>query len=236
MLLIAGLIALRNRPLATMIASLVFITSIVVGLMGAFFHLRRAILPTAPIGELVSVPLLVWAPPILGPFTFALVGLVGLSAAWVEDPTDSGILVFLRGKRLSLPFSKTRAFLFMVGLGSLATVISSVLDHARTDFSNPWLWVPTAVGVFATVVAVGLGMIDKPIRSDVFTFVVAMLLMMLVGVIGLGLHVREDLTSQGTILAERFLRGAPFLAPLLFADMGAFGLAALLDPTEEKLL
>jgi hypothetical protein len=124
----------------------------------------------------------------------------------------------------------------MVGLGSLATVISSVLDHARTDFSNPWLWVPTAVGVFATVVAVGLGMIDKPIRSDVFTFVVAMLLMMLVGVIGLGLHVREDLTSQGTILAERFLRGAPFLAPLLFADMGAFGLAALLDPTEEKLL
>ena len=236
LLLIAGLIALRNRPLATMIASLVFITSIVVGLMGAFFHLRRAILPTAPIGELVSVPLLVWAPPILGPFTFALVGLVGLSAAWVEDPTDSGILVFLRGKRLSLPFSKTRAFLFMVGLGSLATVISSVLDHARTDFSNPWLWVPTAVGVFATVVAVGLGMIDKPIRSDVFTFVVAMLLMMLVGVIGLGLHVREDLTSQGTILAERFLRGAPFLAPLLFADMGAFGLAALLDPTEEKLL
>jgi hypothetical protein len=234
LLLIAGLIALRNRPLATVIASLVFVTSIVVGLLGAFFHLRRAILPTAPIGELVSVPLLVWAPPILGPFTFALVGLVGLSAAWVEDPTDSGTLVFLRGRRLSLPLSKTRAFLFMVGLGSLATVISSVLDHARTDFSNPWLWVPTAVGIFATVVAVGLGMIDKPIRGDVLTFVVAMSLMMLVGVMGLGLHVLEDLTSQGAIVSERFVRGAPFLAPLLFADMGAFGLAAILDPTEEE--
>jgi hypothetical protein len=234
LLLIAGLIALRNRTLATIIASLVFIASIVVGLMGAFFHLRRAILPTAPIGELVSVPLLVWAPPILGPFTFALVGLVGLSAAWVEEPTDSGTLQFLRGWRLSLPLSKTRAFLFMVGLGSLATVISSVLDHARTDFSNPWLWVPTAVGVFATVVAVGLGTIDKPIRSDVFTFVFAMLLMILVGVIGLGLHVREDLTSQGSIVIERFVRGAPFLAPLLFADMGVFGLAALLDPAEEN--
>jgi hypothetical protein len=234
LLLVAGLIALRNRPLATVIASLVFIASIVVGFMGAFFHLRRAILPTAPIGDLVSVPLLVWAPPILGPFTFALVGLVGLSAAWVEDPADSGRLVFLRGRRLSLPFSKTRAFLFMVGLGSLATVISSVLDHARTDFSNPWLWLPTAVGVFATVVAVGLGVIDKPIRGDVLTFILAMLLMMLVGGLGLWLHVREDLTSEGVIVGERFVRGAPFLAPLLFADMGVFGMAALLDPTEEK--
>lgn len=234
LLLVVGLVALRNRPLATVIASLVFIASIVVGLMGAFFHLRRAILPTAPIGDLVSVPLLVWAPPILGPFTFALVGLVGLSAAWVEDPTDSGRLVILRGRKLSLPFSKTRAFLLMVGLGSLATVISSVLDHARTDFSNPWLWLPTAVGVFATAIAVGLGVIDKPIRGDVLTLIFGMLLMMLVGVLGLWLHVREDLTSEGVIVGERFVRGAPFLAPLLFADMGVFGLAALLDPSEEK--
>jgi hypothetical protein len=235
LLLVAGLIAQKKRPLATVIASLVFISSIVVGVMGAFFHLRRALLPTAPIGELVSVPLLVWAPPILGPFTFALVGLMGLSAAWIEDPPDSGILALLKGKRLSLPLSKTRALLFMVGLGSLATVISSVLDHARTDFSNPWLWVPTAVGVFATVVAVGLGAIDMPNRGDVLTYVFAMLLMMLVGVIGLGLHVREDLTSQGVVVAERFLRGAPFLAPLLFADMGVLGLAVLLDPTEKKI-
>lgn len=235
LLLVAGLIAQKKRSLATVIASLVFISSIVVGVMGAFFHLRRALLPTAPIGELVSVPLLVWAPPILGPFTFALVGLMGLSAAWIEDPPDSGILALLKGKRLSLPLSKTRALLFMVGLGSLATVISSVLDHARTDFSNPWLWVPTAVGVFATVVAVGLGAIDLPNRGDVLTYVFAMLLMMLVGVIGLGLHVREDLTSQGVVVAERFLRGAPFLAPLLFADIGALGLAVLLDPTEKLI-
>jgi hypothetical protein len=53
-------------------------------------------------------------------------------------------------------------------------------------------------------------------------------------VLGLWLHVREDLTSEGVIVGERFVRGAPFLAPLLFADMGLFGLAALLDPTEEK--
>jgi hypothetical protein len=233
-LLVAGLMALRNRRLATVLASLVFIASIAVGLLGAFFHLRRAILPTAPLGELVSVPLLVWAPPILGPFTFALVGLVGLSAAWVEDPTDSGTLVFLKGSRLKLPLSKTRAFLLMVALGCLATVISSVLDHARTDFSNPWLWVPTGVGIFATVVGVGLGVINKPNRGDVLTFSLAMVLMILAGLTGFGLHVRADITNQGTILTERFLRGAPFLAPLLFSDMGVFGLAAMLEPREDS--
>lgn len=37
-------------------------------------------------------------------------------------------------------------------LGALATMVSSVLDHARTGFVNPWLWLLTAVGVFGTVV------------------------------------------------------------------------------------
>ncbi|MEW5868276.1 MAG: hypothetical protein AB1894_03305 [Chloroflexota bacterium] len=71
-------------------------------------------------------------------------------------------------------------------MAALATVISSVLDHARTDFSNPWLWVPTAVGVFTTAVAVMAGATE------------------------------------------------PFLAPLLFADIGGIGLIALLDPVERR--
>jgi hypothetical protein len=36
-------------------------------------------------------------------------------------------------------------------------------------------------------------------------------------------------------MAELFIRGAPFLAPLLFANMGALGLIALLDPRSEGL-
>ena len=160
LLLLAGLLALRNRPLATVSASIVFLASIVVGLLGAYFHLMRAILPAAPPGERFSVPLLVWAPPILGPLTFALVGLLGMSSAWIEDPPDSGTLRLLGGRRIHLPYSKTRAYFFMVGMGALATVISSVLDHARTNFTNPWLWLPTAIGVFGTVVAVTMGFLD----------------------------------------------------------------------------
>jgi hypothetical protein len=231
-LLLAGLLARRNRPLATTIATIVFLASIIVGLLGAYFHLVRAIRPAASLGNVVSIPLLIWAPPVLGPLTFALVGLLGISAAWVEDPPDSGSLVLPRGRHLQLPYNKTRAYFFIAGLGALATVISSVLDHARTDFSNPWLWFATAVGVFTTVVAVYLGAVDHPGRTDYFTYLVAMLLMILTGVLGLTLHVAQDLTTQGVFVLERFLRVAPPLAPLLFADMGVIGLIALLNPVE----
>lgn len=233
LLLAAGLLAQRRRFLATVIASVVFLTSIVIGLLGAFFHVVRAILPFAPAGAQVSVPLLVWAPPVLGPLTFSLVGLLGLSAAWKEVPPDSGRLQLTRTTHIRLPYSKTQAYFFMIGMGSLATVISSVLDHARTDFENPWLWLPTAVGVFATVVAAVLGARKTPSRLDLYTYIAAMLLMMLVGVLGSYLHILQNLTFSGTILGERFIRGAPPLAPLLFADIGTLGLIVLLDPRED---
>jgi hypothetical protein len=55
--------------------------------------------------------------------------------------------------------------------------------------------------------------------------------LILVGVVGSTLHVLDNLTSMGEIVGERFLRGAPFLAPLLFANMGTLGLIVLLDPS-----
>jgi len=232
LLFLAGILAIRKRSLAAVMASLIYIASIVVGLLGAYFHFVRAILPFAPAGERISVPLFVWAPPILGPLTFALVGLMGISAVWLEQPPDSGRLVLLGGRKFSLPYSKTRAFFFMVGLGSLATVISSVLDHARTNFENPWLWLPTGIGVFGTVVALALGIIEKPQRSDLLTYVLAMGLLVLVGMLGVTLHILRNLSMENAIVVERFLRGAPFLAPMLFSDMGTLGLVMLLDPKE----
>jgi len=234
LLVLAGLLAIKKRSLAALIASLIYLASIAVGLLGISFHLARAILPQAPLGEMVSVPLVVWAPPILGPLTFALVGWMGLSAVWLEEPPDSGRLTLPGGRHLTLPYSKTNAFFFMVGLGSLATVMSSVLDHARTNFENPWLWLPTSIGIFGTVVALVLGVISSPRRSDLLTFVVAMLLLVLVGMLGVVLHILRNLGLENAIVVERFLRGAPFLAPMLFSDMGALGLVILLDPNEKR--
>jgi len=234
-LLIAGVIALKQRPTATVLATLVLLGSIVVGLLGAYFHLQRAALPAGPEGERLTVRLLVWGPPVLGPLMFAMTGLLGISAAWVEDPPDSGRLRLLFGRTLQLPLPKTRAYFLIVSLGSLATVLSAVLDHARTGFENPWLWIPTVVGIFATVVAATMGAIERPTRSDLWTYTVAMLLMVVTGLIGAVLHVDDNLTSQGVFVAERFIRGAPFLAPLLFTNLGSLGLFVLLDPRSETL-
>jgi hypothetical protein len=50
--------------------------------------------------------------------------------------------------------------------------------------------------------------------------------------IGAALHLRANLTAQGIVVVERFLRGAPVLAPFLFANVGLLGLLVLFDPTE----
>lgn len=232
LLLLAGLIALRRRSLATVIATLTLLASIIVGLLGAYLHLQRGLLPSAPPGQRISIDLLVWAPPILGPLIFSLVGILGISAAWIEDPPDSGSLILLGGRRIQLPYPKTQAYFYIVSMAALATVISSVLDHARLNFTDPWLWLPAVAGIFGTVAAAMLGAIDRPTRPDLITYTAAMLLLIVVGMIGAVLHVKADLIAQGTIVLERFLRGAPVLAPLLFSNVGLLGLIVLLDPTE----
>lgn len=232
LLLVAGAIALKNRKVAVILANVVLVSSIIVGLMGAYFHLVRGIMPSAPLGQKVTINLLVWAPPVIGPLMFSLVGWMGMSASWIEDPPDSGRLKWMGERSLPLPFSKTRGYLVMICLGILATLISSVLDHARTDFRNPWLWLPTAVGVFAAIVSFVLVTFKEIEKQDVVVYMVAMILLIIVGLIGLFLHIGQNITTEGLVIQERFIRGAPFLAPTLYANMGLLGLLVLLDPSE----
>lgn len=234
LLIIAGVIAIRRRGLATTLANIVFIGSLIVGLLGAYFHIIRAIQPDAPLGSQVNIDLLVWAPPILGPLTFALVALVGISAAWIEDPADSGRLRVGR-RYLQLPYSKTRAYLLLISLGSLATLISSVFDHARAEFVNPWLWIPTGIAILATVIPAIIAADDNPPSAgEVWLFISAMVLMIAVGLLGVWFHVDTNLIAEGTFVGERFLRGAPFMAPLLYCNMGMLGLLILMDPREKQ--
>jgi hypothetical protein len=232
LLIIAGLIARRDRPAATVIATLTFLGSILVGLLGTYFHLRRAIIPAGPVGDRVSLDLLIWAPPIIAPLMFALIGVLGISAVWLEEPVDSGVLTLLRGRRLHMPYSKTRAFFFWTGLAMLATIISSVLDHARAGFQNPWLWIPTVVGILATVVTAFMGFLDRPGRADLGIYLASLLLMIIMGPVGAVLHIQADLTAGGQVVIERLIRGAPIMAPLLFSNMGVLGLIVLMDPAE----
>lgn len=233
-LVIAGLISLRRRTLAIWLAFITLGASIVVGLAGAYFHVERAIPPNGLGGAFgIAVALFVFAPPVVGPLTYSLLGVLGAIAAVIEDPLDSGRMVIPGIFSWRVPFSKTQQYAIWVGLGTLATLLSSVLDHGRFNFENLWVWLPTVVGVFATVATITWGMLKEPSRGDTAVYVAAQVAMILVGVIGLLLHVETDLTTRNIIVPERFLRGAPFLAPMLFADMGALALLVLY-PFREK--
>jgi hypothetical protein len=233
-LVIAGVIALRKRFLANVIGTVIFFLSSLVGALGSYFHLHRALLVDAPAGQQFTTSVLLLAPPLLGPLTFILVALIGISAAWQEDPIDSGSLILWDQRRLVMPLSKTRAYFMMAALFILATLLNSVLDHARTNFANPWLWLPTFSGVFTVAVTTAMGALRRLDRSDLVTYMAAMLLLTVIGTIGAVLHLERNLTELGTILGERFLKGAPMFAPLLFANMGLLGLIILLDPVAKE--
>lgn len=234
LLLVAGLIALRNRSLASILATLVLLGSIVVGALGSYFHLSRTLLLEAPTGARPVFDALVWAPPFLGPLFFALVGVLGISAAWIESPPNSGRLLLPGNRSAQMPYSKTRAYFLIVSLFILAATVSSVLDHARVNLENPWVWLPTIGGVFAVVVAVTMGVIARPSRGDIAVYVATMLLLMAIGLIGFVLHINTSLIPRGTIVVERFIRGSPLLGPLLFANVSLLGLLVLLEPREGR--
>jgi hypothetical protein len=234
LLLVVGVISLRRRTMAIVLASAVFAVSLVIGLVGAYFHVDRAIPPNGlqEYGRTLSI--FIFAPPIVGPLTFSLVAVLGLIAAVYEDPPGSGRMVIPGLFSWQVPFSKTQQYLIWIGLGILATLISSVLDHGRVNFEDPKVWIPTVTGVFAATASITLGLLDRPSRGDYIVYALSMVALIIVGVLGFVYHVQTDLTSRGDIVMERFLRGAPFLAPLLFADMAGLGLVVLW-PVEDRI-
>ncbi len=238
-LLIAGLVALWRRPPAAVLATLVFVSSVIVGLLGIWFHLLRAALPAGPITYRLTTRLLVWGPPFLGPLMFVLVALFGISAVWREDPPDSGRLQLLGTLKARLPLRKIDVYFLLVGSTAMVATISAVLDHARTGWGNANLWIPTAVGILVSILCFTMALIRDPRWTDLLVYAGAMVIMLLVGLLGVWFHFQDNVTSRGLIVAERFIRGAPIMAPLLYANVGLFGLAVLLNPrtqVEEKTL
>lgn len=205
------------------------------GISRCLFSSPRAALPFAPAGERLTLDLLIWAPPVLGPMAFAMVGILGISAAWIEDPPGSGTLILFGSQRLHLPYSKTRAYFFIVGMGMVAALVSSVLDHARTGYLSGWVWLATAIGIFGMVTPVVMGATSQPTRLDLYTYITAMLLLVVAGPIGAWFHIQSNLIAGNTVVIERFLRGAPFLAPLLYTNMGILGLLVLLETSETPI-
>ena len=226
-LLFAGALAARNRSAATILANVVFIASIVVGVLGAYFHLNRTVLLDGDLISLRAVSTLIWAPPAIGPMFFVLIGVLGISAAWIESPADSGRLRLLGERTVQMPYSKTRAYMLIVALFVLATLISSVLDHARLRFENPWVWLPLAAALFGLTTSLFVGVVEAPSSADLATHVAAMLLLIAVGLVGFLFHAEASTTSAGQLVIERFFARIAYFGAASFRKCGRDGIIAI---------
>ncbi|MDF1515650.1 MAG: hypothetical protein P1S60_17720 [Anaerolineae bacterium] len=229
LLIISFLVNTKKPALGISIASVALWGSIVVGLLGTYFHVVRAIRPFAALGNRIDLRLLVWGAPVFAPPTFILIGLLGLMAlSRTRNGINHGAYANVVWK--NLPFSKDTLYFIFTSFGVLIATISSIFDHLRGGFHNPWLWFPTLAGVYAYVVAIALAIIKQPKLGDLTAYTGAMVLLLIVGPVGLLLHILFNLGPGGVIVWERFLKGAPVLAPMVFSNMGLLGLLVLFDP------
>ncbi|MBN1477114.1 hypothetical protein JXA47_10205 [Candidatus Sumerlaeota bacterium] len=222
---------LRSHPtrFEVILYLMVLISALVVGALGTAFHWQRALL----VREMEPVGFLQWlifAPPAAGPMAFGGVALIGLMAALHEEPRGSGQMSLWGMVRLVAPISKTRQLLWLVGLGYVAAEASAILDHARSQYENPAVWLAIVPGAFATAVTLAMACKRSPNHSDHVIYIWTQLMMVLVGLLGLGMHLSADMTPTGELSAERLINFAPVFAPLLFTNMAILGLIAVLEP------
>lgn len=229
-LLIAIYLRLRHNaiPLATLIIIGVAAASIGVGVLGSAFHWQRDLAPTSLPGSRLRWNWLIYGPPALAPLAFAGIGIMTIICALEDTFPETGKLELPGVFKFKTPLKKTNQLFWLVTLGLLAATLSSFMDHGRTDFENIFVWTPVVFGIFGTVVTLLMSLYEKRNNSDYFVFFWTMILMIVVGVLGFGLHVDTNLAEgTGEIVKDRFIRGAPPLAPMLFANMGLLGLITM---------
>jgi len=238
-LLIALFLRLRRRGQTSLLPSLIILgvaaASIVVGVVGSAFHWDRVLPPQNLPGAGLRWDWLIYAPPLAGPLSFAGVGMLAIIAVLEDTRPESGRLTLPGIITFQTPLPQTRQFLWLIAFGLYAATLSAFLDHGRTSMDNPFIWIPVVLGLFGSITTTVMALYARHTRSDYFIFFWVMVLMIVVGVLGLGLHINADL-PEGTsnIVVERFIRGAPVMAPMLFALMGMFGLITMIGAETDE--
>jgi hypothetical protein len=102
--------------------------------------------------------------------------------------------------------------------GFLGNFVFSLTDHAQNGFFHWAEWAPVvssalAVGFLAAPFFAPIG------KAFLWLCGAVLLLQAATGMVGFVLHNSANLASPGASLLDKFVHGAPSLAPLLFADL-----------------
>lgn len=205
--------------------------SLTVGLIGTAFHWSRAMPPPNFSTYGLSLDWIIYAPPVAAPLSFAGVGILAIIALLEDTKPETGRLTLPGVITFNTPMPQTNQFFWLIAFGLWAATLSAFLDHARTGFENVFVLIPVYLGVFGSVATTIMALYHKIYEADYFWFFWTMVAMLVMGILGVGLHINADLPEGGemAIQIERFIRGAPLMAPMLFAIMGTFGLITMVD-------
>jgi hypothetical protein len=197
---------------------------ILVGVLGTAFHLNAIL---NPLGSL-TWSWVVFGSPVLAPLAFAGISLLGLYAVTEEVEGQEGILKIPGLGTFHAPISRSKHFLWLVGLGFGASALTSIIDHAQYGYT-PYKMIAIVFGIFATSVVITITVSKTWTRRDELVYFWTMIAAIVVGVMGFGFHLSADLAGTGGLSLERMLVFAPVFAPLLYGDLGMLGLLVVAE-------
>lgn len=132
--------------------------------------------------------------------------------------TGIGLLLIMNGM-VDTESVEWPLWVLLLALGGfVGNFIFSVADHAQNGFFHPTEWVPVASSAFAVGV-LALPFLIRVDRSYVPFCAAAMLVQVAVGLLGFYYHVASNLRKEAPDLFDRFVYGAPAMAPLLFPNL-----------------
>lgn len=191
---------------------------VLVGILGFAFHLQAV-----SAGDIVSYAGFISGNPVFAPLAFVALGIIGVIISLDDQPSH---------RKYNLT-QKTRWLLLATSFWFLATALVAYFDHARTGFENIYTWFPFYVGVFAALILL-FQSYSYPEHRLSLLLGITMTISFIVGLMGFSFHLSADLAGRGVFQWSRVFYQAPGLAPLLFCDLGLWGILAFLDPLEEN--
>lgn len=220
----------KPRKWSSVLHIILMLTGVLVGVLGTAFHASAVLNP----GGYLTWSWVVFGSPILAPLAFAGISLLGLYAVTEEVDGKPGMLEIKGIGIFKAPISRDQHFLWLVGLGFVASTLTSVIDHAQYGY-NFYKLIPIIYGLFASSVVISLCVSKNWSKGDELVYFWTMITAIVIGVLGFGFHLSADLGGTGTFSLERILAFAPVLAPLLFCDLGLLGLLVVSKQKKESL-
>lgn len=133
----------------------------------------------------------------------------------------------LKGEANFAGLSLRAALLALTALALAGAILQSAILHYRGAFNNPAMYVPLTAPVLAAIACVWTAIAP----SDLALTVLASLLWLtlLIGFVGLGMHLRGMERQMGGLYNTVFnwLEGPPAWAPALFTGFAAVGLVSI---------